>query len=278
MTVDLSQTKKHHCWQRACMFARCFGCWIWVSVRNPDNIPIYLTALFTAFLATFAYYAWDEATRGTRAMQGQLHEMEAEQRPWIKIEKIAPKAFPIDPRFGGLMFHGPNTPGLLPLHFLLKIVGRSPAFDIRVGVEPVFGFPKVDDLAKEEQARCVSLDNAFPQTPMVVDSTTFIRVIFPGDEMPYDSALLVTPDQVRKFSAGDTGKEVFQLRFYGCVRYTFANSKEPHQTSFVYRVSHLVDAQIPGGKAIDVTFRPWEDIPADRIFLEARPMTSGVTN
>jgi hypothetical protein len=81
--------KKHHCWQRARMFARCFGCWIFVSVRNPDNIPIYLTAIFTAFLATFAYYAWDEATRGTRAMQGQLDVLKDDfsyaHRPHFRI-------------------------------------------------------------------------------------------------------------------------------------------------------------------------------------------------
>jgi hypothetical protein len=87
------------------------------------------------------------------------------------------------------------------------------------------------------------------------------------------------PDQIEKYSTGDDpGKKVFQLWFYGCIRYTFANSTKQHQTSFSYRVSHIVDAPIPGGKAMDVSFKPWEDIPAERIWLEERPMTSGITN
>jgi hypothetical protein len=76
-------TKKHHRWQRTGMIARCFGCWIRMSVRNPDNIPVYLTAIFTAFLVLFAYYAWDEATRGTKAIQGQLEILKDGQRPWV---------------------------------------------------------------------------------------------------------------------------------------------------------------------------------------------------
>src|ERR1019366_9899951 len=93
MTTDSNQpqaengaeesAKKHHCRQRAGMIAQCFGCWIRISVMNPDNLPVYLTAIFTAFLVVFAYYAWDEATRGTKAMQGQLEILKNDQRPWV---------------------------------------------------------------------------------------------------------------------------------------------------------------------------------------------------
>jgi hypothetical protein len=31
----------------------------------------------------FAYYAWDEATRGTKAIQGQLEILKDGQRPWV---------------------------------------------------------------------------------------------------------------------------------------------------------------------------------------------------
>ncbi|MGH6840935.1 MAG: hypothetical protein ACREDV_02420 [Methylocella sp.] len=108
--------KKLHCWQWACVFARRFGCWIWVSVRKPDNIPIYLTAIFTAFLAAFAYYAWDEATRGTRALQGQLDEMK--------------KSFSVDRAyiFGEFEGYGtlPIEPGIMA-KFWFKNYGRTPA-------------------------------------------------------------------------------------------------------------------------------------------------------
>ena len=73
-------------------------------------------------------------------------------------------------------------------------------------------------------------------------------------------------------------KKSFNCGFMDVSDTLFANSKEPHQTGFAYRVAHIVDAAIPGGKAMEVTFKPWEDIPADRVLLEDRPMTAGITN
>ena len=64
-------------------FVRSTGRWIGASIREPNNIPAYLTAIFTALLAIFAYEAWEESTRGTRALEGQLRAMQSDQRPYV---------------------------------------------------------------------------------------------------------------------------------------------------------------------------------------------------
>jgi len=265
-------------------FVNCFGnawwpkAWWRINNWNWTALGTCVIALFTILIYFVGRYQWRTFQEQLSVMQSQLDAMEADQRPWMKIEKLEPYASPIDPRLGGLRFSGSDTVGFLPLNFLLKNVGHSPAFDVRVGIGQFFGHAQnKPDLAKEEQENCAALDNAFPPTPLVVDNTTFIRVIFPGDEMVYNSvALAIVPPLLDKLE--DHGKNGFPLWFYGCIRYTFANSKEPHQTSFAYMVAHTVDAPIPGGKAMDVTFKLGEDIPADRILLDPRPMTSGITN
>src|ERR1700730_7155268 len=136
--------------------------WNWTALATC------VIAGFTVLLYCVGINQWHTFQGQLAIMQGQMDVMKADQRPWIKIEQIAPKDSPM---FGGLMFHGPKFGGILPLHFLLKNVGHSPAFDVRVGIGQVFGYAhaqKIDDLAKEEQVSCASLDNAFPQVPMVI--------------------------------------------------------------------------------------------------------------
>jgi hypothetical protein len=103
----------------ACTITRCFGqlvrlffCWMAASIRNPDNIPHYLIALFTFLLVCFAYYAWDESTKGTAALQGQLAVLHQQQRPWIGMGFVA------------------YPPDATQLQF--KNAGRSPAFNVSI--------------------------------------------------------------------------------------------------------------------------------------------------
>src|ERR1700730_9276714 len=122
--------------------------------------------IFTIVLAIVASITAGIFWRQLDVMQGQLNVLEADQRPWMKVQEITPYIHPIDSRIGGLRFNGENTVGFLPLHFLLKNVGRSPAFDVRVGIGHFLGYAqKINDLAKEQQQRCASLDNVFPYLP-----------------------------------------------------------------------------------------------------------------
>jgi hypothetical protein len=64
---------------------RSLGSWIVISISNPESFPHYLIAVFTLGLAIFAYKAWDESTRGTKALEDQVKAMQADQRPYIWI-------------------------------------------------------------------------------------------------------------------------------------------------------------------------------------------------
>jgi hypothetical protein len=59
--------------------------WLRVSIANPHNFPHYLIALFTLLLAIFAFSAWIESQRTTKALEGQLQAMRMEQRPYVYI-------------------------------------------------------------------------------------------------------------------------------------------------------------------------------------------------
>jgi hypothetical protein len=52
-------------------------CWS-VYPFSIETIPQYLIASFTLTLAIFAYYAWDEATRGTAALKEQAKTLQGQ--------------------------------------------------------------------------------------------------------------------------------------------------------------------------------------------------------
>ena len=109
---------------------------VWQRLENWNWIAIgtCVMALFTVLIYLVGRDQWRTFQQQLTVMQGQLDAMEADQRPWMKIEKLEPYKSPIDPQLGGLRFAGSDVVGFLPLNFLLKNVGHSPAFDIRVGV------------------------------------------------------------------------------------------------------------------------------------------------
>jgi len=82
-TTDTGGYKSNR-WHRA----RALRHWAAGSLR--DNVPHYLIALFTLFLVVFAWYAWDESTRGTAALQEQVLVLKADQRPMIWVTDLDP--------------------------------------------------------------------------------------------------------------------------------------------------------------------------------------------
>ncbi len=50
-----------------------------------ESAPHWSIAALTLILAIFAYRAWDESTRATAALQGQLAAMRVDQRPYIYL-------------------------------------------------------------------------------------------------------------------------------------------------------------------------------------------------
>jgi hypothetical protein len=209
-----------------------------------------------------------------QAMRGQLDAMQADQRAWVKVVKAEPSVDQLIPR-NGLYFAGPDKVGFLPLHFVLRNVGRSPAFKVIVGVWPQFG-PAPSDLTKEEQKNCAAMGDVYPDTAVRAMNSDIIPVLFPEDPTPYDGRpLVISPEQVTQFSTGDP--KTYNFWFYGCVYYRLAGSKAAHQSGFAYWVTRLVDAPIPGLKA-QTSFLPWENVPADRLQFNPMPLAAGPTN
>jgi hypothetical protein len=98
------------------------GKWQWIraSLARPDNLPHFLTALFTLILAIFAIFAWREAREGTVALRGQLEAMREEQRPriWTQPNLLGPPAF--NEQTSRVQWNWPNSNQ-----------GKSPAYAVR---------------------------------------------------------------------------------------------------------------------------------------------------
>src|SRR5207244_2167871 len=153
--------------------------------------------------------------------------------------------------------------------------GRSPAFGVRAYAQAFFGYTRQFDIAKEEQERCSGLDAAyaFARPPAIVDNADFIPIIFPDESKAIDSISLgLRPEEMRE--AASKNPPTFPLWFFGCLRYSFGDSR--HQTSFAYRVFKIVDAG-PNFQTI-TEFTPGEDVPADHLLFQERPMTAGRTD
>lgn len=236
--------------------------------------------LFLAFLASCAgdaIFFWTTTTAHTDSSR-QLNLLEAAQRAWIKIDRINPTQ-PNKEDAGGLEFFAPNIPGILHLHIVLKNVGRDPAFNVRVGAWPIFGYAeRVNDLRAIEEEHCAGLD-ADLKKPEMVDNPGNIPVMFPGETVPIDWAgVSIKPAQIAKYSTPSRSGKRFQLWFYGCVRYTTAGSDKPHETSFAYRLARIVKGVIPNSRAFVLEFTPWVSIPGDQLDIRRKPAATGPTN
>jgi hypothetical protein len=209
------------------------------------------------------------------ATQGQLAAMEDDQRAWVKVESVAPFVGGVM-AMSGLRFVRPGFPANLPLHLVLKNVGRSPAFKVMARVWPQLGDLPRGPL-KDQETACASLGNMYPDAPMAAMNTDIIPVLFPDDPTPYDTSLSISPAQLETV-AGD--QKTFGFWFYGCVYYRLAGSTMPHQTGFAYWVTRLVDVQMPSGQAgkAQAGFTVGEDVPPDRIMFNPMPMAAGPTN
>jgi hypothetical protein len=91
--------------------------WLARSLRNPDNLPAFLVALFTFLLAVFAIFAWVETRLGTRALQDQLRVLRDDQRAWIALR--------------GAEITRPAQRGeTLEFEVIYENTGKQPAFNV----------------------------------------------------------------------------------------------------------------------------------------------------
>jgi hypothetical protein len=213
-----------------------------------------------------------EMRKAYRPAQTQADVAEANERPWIKVDRVEPAINKFAP--GGLFFVKSNFVGFLDLHLVIENIGRSPAFNIVADVWPQFGDDAPPTL-KEQGDKCLSLGNMYRYVHTFAENSDFIPVLFPNDPTPYDGRpLAIMPEQINK---AIKGTNTYTLWFYGCVYYEISKSLQPHQTGFAYKVNRLVDAPPPFGKAI-TNFNAWESVPADRILFTPIPLAAGPTD
>ena len=98
------------------------------SFSRPENFPLHLNWFFTALLACFAFYAWQEATHTTATLQAQLSAQEADfridQRP-IVIDDNNP---PLPPEIRLGITYDKST-SRFGWNYGMKNVGKTTAFN-----------------------------------------------------------------------------------------------------------------------------------------------------
>lgn len=134
MASDPHQPNTEH--KKDCAYYKCcawktihnLGCWFAEAFRKPDNLPGFLGALFTLLLAIFAYKAWDESTRGTKALEGQLKAIQTDQRPVMSLTNdLKPPEFFNSTNAKGIQL----TVGQIVWSWQFINVGRGVAYEFK---------------------------------------------------------------------------------------------------------------------------------------------------
>jgi hypothetical protein len=224
----------------------------------PEGCAAWLTAIGTWAAVIAALIAACIFWRQWQTGQATLNEMQAEQRAWMKPVEVTPLGRAIDNI--ALSYLGKS--GDLGLRITIKNVGHSPAFNVRVGAWPFY--PGMKGLENREQIDCASLDQMLVPASLAINDN-FVKTIFPDDSHAATSVgVFLNERDIPKHAKGNPPEIAFG--FYGCIRYMLPGSPEQHETGFAYRVSRIVDANIPGGKA-QGAFPIGTEVSADRILL-----------
>jgi hypothetical protein len=190
-------------------------CWLAKSIREPDNIPYYLTAIFTLALAILAYYAWNEAKGGTKALRGQLEAMQSDQRPWITVTEI---------NVVGKPTLRDGRPFFPRIQYIIKNVGRSAGF-VRAGSFTITGPDK--GWEGQQAELCDKLSSSEINTWLVI----------PGGEFSYMFPDSTIESQSLGSRLDDIGGKSTP-KIFGCVVYRSVDiaDRAVHKTGFVATV------------------------------------------
>jgi hypothetical protein len=207
------------------------------------------------------------------AMTTQLHLLESDQRPWIKVDVE---------KFDDL--HLSDWPGL-PVKFFVENVGRTPAFNVEI-IPASFVYTNGNtDLFGEQKKRCTAAKSirVGDSAGMILSNQAII--VFPKDRIPWErfGAIMgtgISIFEMEKYSPKpEGGKERAELSLwiYGCATYDFGRPNTTHQTGFVYRIARLIKRpNLPD--AISYGINPDERVPKDQIILFPSPSADGITN
>lgn len=242
-------------------------------VRYTGWLQLYTLALFVATLLLFSaavvtaiilHNTDDKINR-------QLGLMEADLRPWIKVETEVYQD--LDLRQGS---------GAIPIKFILVNVGKSPAFNVEILPRPFLLFDGHTDLFGEQKDLCkVARDERQNNSRDIINAGRGI-FIFPNERIPWErfGGIIGTgpiPDDLKKYSRTVDGKREIDLWIFGCVTYDFGRPDTVHQTGFVYRIARIISRQ-GLGSAMSFIINPDEIVPKDLLLLFPNPSADGVTN
>jgi hypothetical protein len=187
-----------------------------------DPQPRKLSSLFDRRFYSSArrfrlYYAWNEATYGTKALQGQLEVLRADQRPWVydKGAKIWTNLFIYEDH------------AIFTIAFLLENVGKSPARG--VNIQGTFLF--TNGSATEAYAGYQVCDLSRELPPKAVPG----RVIFPNQSAPHNHVFTMNGSNFQQWRNWKEG-QIAALIIAGCTDYFWGDSPVHHQTRFIFEL------------------------------------------
>ena len=205
------------------------------------DIPAWLNAAFTLFLAIFAYEAWDESQRARIIFQRQLTAAQDQivaareaQRAWLTLELNIASNFE---KLSGDDYVKVGLSGVtyqMAVNYKVRNVGHVPARAVLVKfshvlAHPIFDFP-MQELVARQQKIC-----ARPQD--LSEGLT----IFP-EEPPSESNYTIRI--LRKDSKGPFPSNSY-LYLAGCVIYRTGDDNKDHHTAFAYTVEASDGAVFP---------------------------------
>ena len=200
--------------------------------------------------------------RGQRGvMQGQLNEMQAEQRPWLRVD-VTPGDF--------VVLNPPGTVAYPTIvfnpHFIITNVGKSPAFNALLSFTGWSDVVSRDDSYRAQAEICENI----ARQPSAERHDG--RIMFPADH--FNEELGPAKQEVAfmgpNFAKGLIKKDQewpMHFKVIGCVDYLFGAPLERHQTGFIYDVYRVegIEARVGpfhGSEFLNPTFDPSKSVPA----------------
>jgi hypothetical protein len=214
--------------------------WKWIDRHDGllAAVATIVLAIATVVLAGLTYRMAEDSSGQLRAMQGQIDEMEAAQRPWVDAHTTVSLPLTYSP----LMQSNPAPAPHIGLTFQFKNVGHSPAF--HVGVWSIlYRLPnKMSELQYQAE-------NCEPYRKSRHGSTVGFT-LFPGDEVRSETMFSVNAGK-EEAAFWESNRDDVALFVVGCIAYSGRHGGEIHLTPFIYRVMTLSDdgkSFIPIGK------------------------------
>jgi hypothetical protein len=202
-----------------------------------------------------------------RIMKGQLAAMQADERPWLRVE-VTPGDLltfgtsAVEP-FPDLMF-GP--------HVKITNVGKSPAFNAQLVLLGYAITPNHSDPYAGQKEAC----DRERSTPL--DNPARGHVLFPGDFFDEGAGIgkyivgFMGPTNVNFFTKEKDGSLSIVFYVIGCADYAFGDPPNHHQTGFVYEVYRMTSTS--GQPTFDNRFTVGQTIDPGRIKLVPGPSSS----